>query len=112
MFKYTKLYIVKSGEGFCGLVGTPTGILTAYKEELCVGDTIEYFFGQDRHDVMSGVITKVNGRFKIDGCHEIIDLYLTRIIKHYMDLKIGDKIGYGLFEVKKYEENMEKDSIL
>ncbi|MBL4938536.1 hypothetical protein JK636_22795 [Clostridium sp. YIM B02515] len=108
MFKYRCLCIAKDDK-FYGFVGTPTEILTAYGEELCVGDTVEYFFVGDNHDIMSGLITEVNGNFNIDGRYTTSGLNITRIIRHYMDLKPGDKLAYGLFKVKRYQEN--NDSI-
>jgi hypothetical protein len=105
MFKYRKLCLVRVGK-FYGVIDTPTGKLTMDGQELCVGDCVEFGF-EDRHDLRRGLITEVNGYFRIDGNerHYIPDD--TIIIRNYMDLTPGDKIqySYGIFKVKRYKEN-------
>lgn len=52
------------------------------------------------------LITEVNGYFRIDGNGRYCIPDDSKIIRHYMDLKPGDKIQYsfGIFKVKRYKE--------
>lgn len=99
----SNLYLTRNEKIFYGFLGKPTGFVTHCNEEICVGDSVVFFFGEDRHDILSGLIVEVNGNFKVmlnNMVHNLSGLNFTKICRSHKDLKVGDKTGLnGLFKV-------------
>ncbi|WP_438448711.1 hypothetical protein [Gorillibacterium sp. sgz5001074] len=87
------LSLYKDESIFQGYIGTKTGHFTegSLPEEICVGDSICFYPKGDRHDIMGGIVTEVNGNFHVQISYPVslTGIDIVRITKSHKELYSG-----------------------